>query len=217
MTILQSNYQVNYYSIGFIFVGLFLYLIIKFGSDFTITNKELTVDLEIFEKDILTFNKNYILGIIDKLKDENNKIFALKNLSVKLEDIRNLNTFKSFNNDYIHKENYIARLIEYNNIAIIIKNIILVNKDLFYKNFISRISYEYAIKNGSFKLRILDNIDKFLDRNKIPQLNIVSIFNSVYFTIEENSELNNSQKIYSKNNALFLFLNINKLVGVFDC
>lgn len=204
-------------------IGIALYLVIKLGSDFSISNKAFIINSGTYsEQHEQKIEMNELISSVKKAQEKNNSIHIIKELSVKLDEIK-------FSSSKILDHFYFTTLLDSNNIGIIHNDMVSLKiGDSNYKGFVARVAYDEFIEHGNFSVKKSYNYQKFLYENnivasrdlKLEQLNRfdkyekISIVNLSYI---QGKILENKKHIFAKGNSLLLLSSVNGLIRVMNC
>lgn len=198
---------------------MFFYLLIKFGSDFSVSNKGLIINSEIDDAK-LRHNSNNLRNLLDIVQQSNDNVFIIKGLPV------NLNELASSTGDI--DKYYLRSIIDFNSIATTHNDMLCIkNEKSIYDSFAARMVYDEFVKHGNFEVRSgsyakLFKINRLVKtselnslflyrRKKYSAINIVN-FNSLQCRIFETKK-----HIFSKGNALQLLLSLEGFIRVMNC
>lgn len=213
MVVAPISYK-GYYGLVFLVVGVLLYLLIRFGSDITASNKRLVVrsgDSSASGK--AGESTAYLISLVQKVREIEDNTLMVKGLPIRLSELEMIcagATFGLENTNIIHngmlytgstKEPYIE--------------------------FGARMTYDEFVEHGNFTVRKNDSFSRLLGRNHIVagidlalaimaknSNNVASVLN---FNKEQELILEARKRLFLQGNALLLFLSINGFVRVMTC
>jgi hypothetical protein len=223
MKTITNNYYNQYYGLILLPFGIGLYLLIKFGSDFSISNKALIIKSGFYTGEYgQTIETNSFIAAIKKMSEKNDKIHIIKGLPIRLDEMN----FGSIN----LKDNfYFAALLNSNKIAKLHNNMLIIkDEESCYKSFAARMFYDKFINHGIFYVNNSDNSDKFLYKNNIIasrnlehkqllRFDRYGKINIVNFNLTQNKILENKKHIFATGNSLLFLSFLNDLISVVNC
>jgi hypothetical protein len=218
-----QNYHTNYYTLLLIPLGIVFYLLIKLGSDFSISNRDLIINSSNYFRDKPYLDQlSDLFEKIDTVQKINDRIFMIKGMPIKVNELE----FES-NSEYYCR--YLAiSLTSKGNMKVHDGMLLNCNEKSYYEWFAVRKGYDEFIKTRNFTLSKMDNVAKFLNRNSIfvvRNLNLVrlnsqsgrKVINLFTFCPFNDRVFENKKSLFAEGNALLLFLSANNLIKVANC
>lgn len=217
-----QSYHISYYSLVLIPLGLVFYLLIKFGSDISISNKALMINSSDYantEESLIKFG-----GWVDAIRDtqrKNDNVFMLKGLPIEINEL-------GLESAALYHGRYLGILLGSNGVIRVHNGMLLVDggKDC-YRDFAARKAYDRFITCGDFSLKGSDSMVGFLGRNNIVATRDINIgclnrkapksINLFSFNKIQGRILENRKHLFAEGNGLLLFLSVNGAIKVVYC
>ncbi len=226
-TIHYVNYS-SYYSLFLILIGLLLCLLLKFGSDFSLSERNIVIGCDDYSgADISRMDSSGLLKAIDAGIEANDNRSIIGGLPLRIKELKFAD--KNPNHGTFGIKYYVNSLISLNERVTAYKDMVWRGSEAnSYRWFVARIVYDSIIEQGLFSIRIHDNISGLLLRNSIfigKELQIINMqqkrdrkfLNIVNLNDQEKRVFEYKKTILAKGNSLLLFLLLNDLVRVINC
>lgn len=229
---LLQGYYTGYYSLLLMPLGLIFCLLIKFGADFSSSNRALTIYSRDEEeaKEVKNRKANLINTVLNVQLSNDNQ-FVIKGLPIKSGDIllsqNGYEARKSKRN--LDQFDYLGLLLDFKSRGVKHNDMLLAGKrERCYNDFAARESYDDLIEQGIIKIGKSDTAEGFLDRNgiiSIQNLEFKSLIwldgcpemHLAFFNKLQNKVFEERKTLFSPENALLLLLSVKDSIKVINC
>lgn len=221
---------VNYYTLFLMPVGIAICLLIKFGSDSSISKRAIAIDcIDHLQASKNKLNKDVLLSAVSDTRGKNDRCFIIRGLPVRFGEVE-LQRYESINTCGPLKEKGLMKTyVELNTLGTVCGDMLFLDVAEDYRDvFAARMAYDLFIEKGIFAVGKKDDIWNFLSRNRIVTLNGLDYrtlsasgcgkaLNVFSLSKTEGKILSVSGLRFSRSNSLFLMLSISGLAKVIEC
>lgn len=224
-----NAYQNSYYTIILLPIGLCIYLVIKFGSDFHMSNKGFTINSfdNNYNRELLS--NEFLVNVVHEAQKLNDINLMFSSLPVMTYEINFIKISNRKSKEQNVRYDYISTLLYFYEFGFTNKGIILEKhvEDRF-NVFAARLLYNEYIEHGNIQVNNCNNIAKLINSNRIiPSSNISikeietkirkSVIKVVNLNLSNHKIFENRMNLTKKGNAVIFLYQLNGLIKVIDC
>jgi hypothetical protein len=212
----------NYYAFLLLPLGIGIYLLIKFISDSSASNKNLIMNISENWDDKAPISLNEFRDKLALFEEVNNNRFIIKETALNFKDIVEFEKGSVDKEFKVIEKNYLMSLLYFYGLGYVYGDMVYLGNRNQRNGFAGRVAYDLSIRYGTFNLDKKESADSFIRRNNIVFLEGLSLNKlvgnfSLFLTTSQKKKLEIIKLIPSKNNAVLMLKLSNHLIRVICC